>query len=123
MLLVLSNLNTGHDITYNTLCGRRVGLKEAGESDCRREHLHLRIGTRGCQENAAALPWQQRGNSSTLSPCDDPLAGGIEGCLVSFARLASPLFGALASAPSHLTPLSPMHILTAPADLEAGAGR
>jgi hypothetical protein len=124
MLLVLSNLNTGHDITNNTLCGKRVGLKEAWERDCRREHLHVRIGTRGCQEIAAALPWQQRGNSSTLSPCDDPLAGGIEGCLVSFARLASPFICCpCLSAPSHLTPLSPMHIPTAPTDLEDGAGR
>ena len=114
MLLVLSNLNTGHD----TLCRKRVGLKEAWERDCKREHLHVRIGTRGCQENAAALSSQQRGNSttaltsqqdnsSTLSPCDDPLAGGIDGCMVSFACLASPSLVALASAPSHLTPLTP----------------
>jgi hypothetical protein len=63
-----------------------VGLEEEWGRDCRREHVRVRIATRGCQENAAVLA--SRSRSSQLSLCDDPLASGIEGCLVSFPALS-----------------------------------
>jgi len=86
ILLELSGLNSGVGIPSNTPCGERVGLEEEWGRDCRREHVRVRIATRGCQENAAVLA--SRSRSSQLSLCDDPLASGIEGCLVSFPALS-----------------------------------
>ena len=82
MVLVLSHVDSGVPLASGTPCGQRTGLEDKWGRDCRAERVQLSVSPLGCHENAAAQALKSAQETTSVAACEDPRAGGIEGCMV-----------------------------------------
>jgi len=82
MVLVLSHVDSGVPLASGTPCGQRTGLEDKWGRDCRAERVQLSVSPLGCHKNAAAQALKSAQETTSVAACEDPRAGGIEGCMV-----------------------------------------